>query len=792
MLVPYSWLKEYVDLHENVNEAAELLQQIGIPVENVERQGPDVQGVLTCKINSVEAHPDADRLRVCRVELDGGRTLQIVTAAFNVRVGQYTAVATHGSLLADGTKIKKGKMRGVVSEGMFCGADSVGYDLNLVPEELREGILDLQVQLPDAQEIPLGKPIAEVLPINEDVLVLESFANRPDQLSILGIARELAAKLERPLKMPPVWEDEGQRPEGAGSVEIRDLEACPRYIARYIDDVRIAPAPGWMVRRLEAAGMRGVNNVVDITNYVMLETGQPLHAFDRDQVAQDKIVVRRAEAGEKLDTLDGEQRELPEKAIVIADPEKIIGVAGVMGGLNSEITDKTSRLVLESASFDCGSVRRASLRLGLRTESSKRFEKGQDIVRADFGSRRAAYLLAQYAGKVVPGCIEEGRPVPEPQKVQMRTARAAAVLGVEIPHEKTVHYLELLGFGVEEKEAGVLTVTVPAYRQDIAEEVDLIEEVARFYGYDNLPNTLPDNGHNSVADSDNIDDIMRHAAARLGLSEVITPSLHSREIGEKYFVPGETLTIFNPLSEEQRCLRTYLYPALGEVVVRNHNNRNEDMRLFEVSRVYIPKADGTADEQRHLGMALSYAGADFFALKGIFEHIAAGMHREFSYKPSQRPFLHPGRGADVLLEDGTVLGWVGEVHPRLWSGLGLENPLIIAEINLELMQGMLDSAFFEPFSTQPAVERDLAFVVDEKVLAGDVVAVLRKVGGKLVQSVTCFDVFRSPVLGIGKKSLAFRLVLQSFDATLTDAEIQKAVTRCVKAVERELDGKLRA
>ncbi|MBQ7567424.1 phenylalanine--tRNA ligase subunit beta [bacterium] len=792
MLVPYSWLKEYVDLQEDVNQVAELLQQIGIPVENVERQGPDVQNVLTCKITKIEPHPDADRLRVCQVELDGGRTLQIVTAAFNARADQYTAVAVHGAVLADGTKIKKGKMRGVLSEGMFCGADSVGFDIAQVPEELREGILDLQVQLPEGSEIPLGRPITEVLPICEDVLVLESFANRPDQLSILGIARELAAKLERPLHMPETLDEGGACPVSADSVDIRDPEACPRYIARYIDDVQIAPAPSWMVRRLEAAGMRGVNNVVDITNYVMLETGQPLHAFDRDRVAQDKIIVRRTAAGEKLDTLDGEQRELPENAIVIADPEKIIGVAGVMGGLNSEITESTKRLVLESASFDCGSIRRASLRLGLRTESSKRFEKGMDIARADFGSRRAAYLLAKYAGRAVPGCVEQGCSAPEPRRVTLRPSRVAAVLGVEIPREQALHYLEALGFSCEETSQDLLTLTVPSYRQDISEEVDLIEEIARFYGYDNLPNTIPDNGHNSVADSDNIDGFMRIMAVCLGLTEVITPSLHSRELGAKYRVPEGMLTIMNPLSEEQRCLRTYLYPALGEVIVRNHNNRNDDMRIFEISRVYIPKADGTADEQRHLGIALSYAGADFFALKGITEHMAASLHQTFVYRPCCRPFLHPGRGADITLPDGTVLGWIGELHPSLLSELGLESPIIAAEFNLELMRGMDEMANFEPFSSQPAVERDLAFVVDEKLLAGDVEAVLRKSCGKLLQSVTCFDVFRSLALGAGKKSLAFRLVLQSFDATLTDAEIQKTVTRCVKAVERELNGQLRS
>lgn len=790
MLIPYSWLKDYVDLPESVEAVSELLQQIGIPVENIERQGPEVHGVVTCKIVKVEPHPDADRLRVCQVEIGAGKVLQIVTAAANVRVGQLTAVATHGSLLADGTKIKKGKMRGVLSEGMFCGADSVGLDPELVPEDIREGILDLQVQLP-GQEISLGVEVSALLPINEDVLVLESFANRPDQLSILGVARELAAKLERPLKMPPVLEESQTVAVTGGQVEIQDLEACPRYIARYVDEVKIAPAPSWMVRRLEAAGMRGVNNVVDITNYVMLETGQPLHAFDRDQVAQDHIIVRRAQKGETLETLDGEQRELPENAILIADPEKVLGVAGVMGGLSSEITENTKRLVLESASFDCGSVRRGSLRLGLRTESSKRFEKGLVVERADFGSRRAAYLLAQYAGKLVPGCVEQGLPLPEPVQVKLRTARVKQILGVEIPHEQVVHYLELLSFGIQDDGQGVLTVTVPSDRKDITEEVDLIEEIARFYGYDNLPSTIPSNGLNNVEEGNHIDDVRRYDVARLGLSEVITPSLHSREMAEKYRVPGEMLTIFNPLVEDQRCLRTYLYPALCEVIVRNHNNRQEDIRIFEVARVYLPKEDGTADERRHMGMALSYKGAGFFDMKGILEHFSALNHRPVTCRPVELPFLHPGRSAEIVLSDGVVLGWFGELHPGIVAKLDVENPIVLGEVDLEICAQFEDEREFVPFSNQPAVERDLAFVLDENILAGDVEAVIRKVGGKLVQRVTCFDVFRSEALGEDKKSLAFRLVLQSFDSTLSDSEIQKAVTRCIKAVERELNGKLR-
>ncbi len=791
MLVPYSWLKEYVDLHEDVHEVAELLQQIGIPVENIERQGPEVSGVLTCKISKVEPHPDADRLRVCQVELDGGKTLQIVTAATNAHEGQYTAVATHGAVLADGTKIKKGKMRGVVSEGMFCGADSVGYDESLVPEELREGILDLQAQLPQAQEIPLGAPICEVLGINEDVLVLESFANRPDQLSILGIARELAAKLERPLQLPPLDEDKSACAMPADSVRIDDLQACPRYIAKYVEDVRIAPSPNWMARRLTAAGMRSVNNVVDITNYVMLETGQPLHAFDFDKVAQQKIVVRRARENEKLMTLDNEERELPANAIVIADPEKALGVAGVMGGLESEITETTKRIVLESASFDCGDVRRASLRLGLRSESSKRFEKGQDVSRAEFGSRRAAYLLGQLAGKLVPGMICQGAPDPEPCQVTLRAQRVKQVLGVALPPQTIAHYLGLLNFGLRDNGDETWTVTVPQYRQDITEEVDLIEEIARFYGYDNLPNTIPANGHNNVPDSDTIDEWARQSAARLGLSEVITPSLHSRELGEKYGVPGELLTIFNPLSEEQRCLRTYLYPALAEVVIRNHNNSNDSLRIFEVSKVYEPKEDGTANEVRHLGLALSYEGADFFAMKGIIEKLGALAHQELTYKPSERTFLHPGRGAEVILPSGQVLGWLGELHPRLAHALDLGHALILAELNLELLVDLVGQIAYVPFSTQPAVERDLAFLLDEKILAGDVVQVLRKIGGKLMQSAKCFDIFRSSALGDGKKSMAFRMVLQSHDATLTDKEISKVMSRCIAAVERELGGKLR-
>lgn len=783
MRVPYTWLQEYVELEGSAEEAARLLAGVGVPVELIEREGAEITQVLTGRVLSVETHPDADRLKVTRVDVGTGTPLQIVTAATNVRVDQVVAVATHGALLAGGLRIKKGKLRGVVSEGMFCSAAELGIDSEDLPIEQREGILDLD---PGIQP---GREIHEVMRLAEEVLVLETFANRPDQLSLLGVARELAAKLGRPLRVPELLEHPDS-PELAGDlVEIRDLEGCPRYIARVIEEVRVGPSPAWMVRRLESAGMRAVNNVVDITNYVMLETGQPLHAFDMDRLAGGRVVVRRSQPGERLKTLDGDEHELPAGTLVIADAEKPVAVAGVMGGLDSEIGPETRRILLESACFHSRDVRRASLRLGLRTESSRRFEKGMDLQRVAFGSARAARLLESLAGTVRPGLLDRGVPAPEPVEVLLRPARLRQVLGVEIPVERTRELLEGLEFSCAPEEHG-LRVRVPSHRQDVLEEADLIEEVARHYGYDNLPVTVPHGEpRGAMPGEDEFEEWVREAMARLGWSELLTPSLHHPEILERYRLEVEPATVMNPLSEDQRVLRPALFPSLVEVVRRNLRVRNRELGFFEVSRVFRLQ-DQEVSEPLHLGLALCRPQAGFLDLKGALEHFAALAGLEFEFEAAPEPWLHPGRAARIRLGE-QVLGWAGEIHPRLAVELDLEVPVVLAELDLNLLAGLRAHRRYSPISRFPEVERDLALLVTEEVPAGTLARRMGQAGGELVRKVSCFDVYRGAQVAPGHKSLAFRALLQAQDRTLTEDEIQRVLRKMLKVAEREFSAHLR-
>ncbi len=783
MRVPYTWLQDYVDLDGSAEEAGHLLAEVGVPVEMIERQGADIQGVLSGRILTVEPHPDADRLRVTRVDVGSGNTLQIVTAAPNVREGQTVAVATHGALLAGGLRIKKGKLRGVVSEGMFCSAAELGMDGEDLPVEQREGILDLD------PGIRPGQDIHQVLRLAEEVLVLETFANRPDQLSLLGIARELAAKLGRPLKHPQMWTEPDSDELPGNLVEVRDGVGCPRYLARVIHDVRIGPSPSWMVRRLESAGMRAVNNVVDITNYVMLETGQPLHAFDLDRLAGGRVVVRRSEPGERLTTLDGDDHELPPGTLVIADAEKPVAVAGVMGGQHSEIGEDTRRILLESACFHAGDVRRASLRLGLRTESSRRFEKGMDPQRVALGAARAAWLLDSLAGRVCPARVDVGEAEAPPAGILLRPSRVRQVLGVELPAEKTRQILESLEFGCEPAEGG-LQVRVPSHRQDVQEEADLIEEVARHYGYDNLPVTVPHGEpRGAMAGDDEWEEWVREGMARLGWSEALTPSLHHPDVLTTYRLEVRPLTVMNPLSEDQRVLRPALFPALVEVVRRNLRVRNRDLRLFEISRVFQAREEQVL-EPRRLGLALVHPGAGFLELKGALERLAGMAGIRLQVEAGERPWLHPGRSA--RLYSGEVeLGWAGEIHPHLGLELDLDTPLVLAEVDLDALETLQRRHHYRPLSRFPAVERDLAFLVTRATPAGTMAERLAQAGGELVESVACFDVYEGQQVPEGHQSLAFRAVLQAADHTLTEDEIQRVLRKMIRVAERDFGGRLR-
>lgn len=785
MRVPFCWLKDYVELHESAQEAAELLQSVGVPVENIEHAGAAVSGIVTCRIESAEKHPDAERLLVCQVDA-GSEKLQIVTAAPNARAGMVTAVALHGAVLASGTKIKKGKLRGAVSEGMFCGWDEAGVDPEYLPEDKREGILDLP------EDTGIGVPVQEVLPIVEDILIVESFANRADQLSILGVARELAAKLERPLRMPEIMSDYAAASINGGDnlVTIEDYTACPRFMARLVSGVKVGPSPKWMARRLELAGMRSINNVVDITNYVMLETGQPLHAYDRSRLAEGRIVVRRSLPEETIVTLDNGEQKLPAGSIVIADAEKAVGIAGVMGGLNTEIEDDTSELLLESACFDNGDVRRASLRLGLRTEASKRFEKGMDIERVIFGAQRAAYLLNRYAGTVLPEIVVKSVPQPEPVAVALRLSLIKRVLGVEIPVERVCSILRNLEFGVKELGEGRLEVKVPSFRLDITEEIDLIEEIARHAGYDNLPNTVPAVEQGGVVfHSDVNEEAFRDICVKLGLTEILTPSLCSLDMIKRYRIEDEVLQIMNPLSEDQRVLRPCLFPFMTNVVVRNLRVRNEDMRLFEISRIYEKDGDGVKEPLR-LGLALSYEGADFFAMKGVIEEIASMLGLEFKFARSAKAWTHPGISADVILGK-EVVGWLGVLHPVLAKELDIERNVILAELDIDAVMAAQKLRQYKKISRYPSVERDLALVMEESVQAGDVAARFKQVGGELVSGVRCFDVYVGTGIPAGYKSLAFRFTLQAMDKTLSDEDISRLMKKLQKIAEREFKAKIR-
>ncbi|HXE72522.1 MAG TPA: phenylalanine--tRNA ligase subunit beta, partial [Candidatus Nitrosotenuis sp.] len=678
MRIPFNWLKDYVEIHESAEEIARGLQRVGIPVEHIERLGEEITGVVAGIVEALEAHPDADRLRVAQVRL-GAERLQIVTAAPNVRPGQRVAVAVPGARLAGGQKIQRARMRGVESQGMMCSAAELGMDGADLPPEQREGILDLP------ESIEPGQDVCQALGLREQVLVLETFANRPDQLSILGIAREVAAWLDRPLRLPDTrleGEVAGEIP--ADLVTIEDPEGCPRYIGRLLTQVRVAPAPGWMARRLQAAGVRSINNVVDVTNYVMLETGQPLHAFDRSRLEQGRVVVRRSRPGEKIVTIDGAEHELPPGTLVIADAARPVAVAGVMGGKESEVGEDTRELLLESASFAPAEVRRASLRLGLRTESSRRFEKGLDWHRVALGSERVARLLAEIgAARPVRGCLDVYARRPAATTVSFRPARANKILGSAIPPQRMQKILDSLGFRCQT--AGEpWQVEVPSHRQDVVREEDLVEEVARHYGYDEIPSRVPGGQpQGATPPQDEGEEWAREAMSRLGFSEVITPSLHPAELLQRYRVEASPLTILNPLSEDQRALRPVLFPQMAEVVGRNLRARNRDLRLFEVARVYL--ADGQAcREPLRLALALCVPGQSFFELKGVLERLAEQARVDLRFSAAPRPWLHPGRAASLKL-GGQEAGWAGELHPGLAAELDISERVALAELDLELL-----------------------------------------------------------------------------------------------------------
>jgi phenylalanyl-tRNA synthetase beta chain len=807
MRVPATWLRSYCDPELSNEQLGERLSVTGLELERIERVGVDsADGFVVGKVLEVERHPNADRLTVCRVDDGGGDPRTIVCGAPNVAAGQTVAVARPGAVLADGTELGEAELRGVRSSGMILAEDEVGIG------EDHSGI----IVLPD--ELPAGAALREHLPIADEALELETSPNRPDTLGVYGVAREVHAVTAAPLAEDPTDSDAepsgDDRADQHASVEIADPDVCLRFTARLFEDVAIGPSPDWLKARLTAAGQRPINNVVDITNYVMLVSAQPLHAFDLDEVRGSRLVIRKAAESETMTTLDGVVRTFDSEMALVCDTEGPSGIAGVMGGQISEVSEQTTRLLMEAATWVGPNILRTSTALGLRTEASARFEKQLHPENAMAAQRLAARLMVELCGaRMVPGTLDAYPQPLEPRSVELRLERVARLLGEEIPPDEVRAILERLGFEVSGAD-GTITATVPYWRDgDVQHEADLIEEVARVHGLDKLPTTLPARRRavgrltREQRLRRRLEDLLRDR----GLDEVITYSFTSHDSLVRLRV-GElpVLGLANPLSEDQSLMRPLLLPGLLDAARHNAAHGRVDLALFESAHVYgvggpldeVPDPPSGAEpavERQHMGGLLTEAEpggwrtdprpADFYAARAHVEALMAAAGLEWRADPQVLPFLHPGRAAVVLCEE-RELGWIGELHPavaREW-----ELPTAAAfELDLDAIAELTPGpAAYRDVTTFPAVLQDIAVVVPEEVPAAEVEAAVRAGGGDLLKGLRVFDLYRGEQVGEGNKSLALRLEFRAADRTLTDEEVAERRAAIEGELEK-IDGRLR-
>ncbi len=810
MQVSFNWLKEYVDIDITVTELQELMTKAGVTVEHVEATNKGVDKVVTAKVLEKSKHPDAEKLSICQVTTDGENVLQVVCGAPNVAAGQIVAFALPGASLPGGVKIKKAKLRGAESNGMICSAKELGIDPEQIPPEQKDGILIMP------ENTPLGLDAAEVLGLNDYILELDLTPNRSDCLSVINIAREIGALLNKPVRLPEItFGETADEIHNLAQVDITAPELCHRYTAKMVRGLTIQPSPFWMQHRLQCAGMRPINNIVDVTNYVMMELGQPLHAFDYHEIAGHKITVRRAQADEKIVTLDGNERQLTDQMLLICDDSRAVGIAGVMGGENTEVTNQTTDVFIEAAYFNPTSVRRTSTQLGLRSEASIRFEKGINMETVSYAADRAAQLMQQLGGGIiVGGQIDEYPTVHETVSVTLRLAQVNEVLGTAISDAEIKDILTRLDFVITEDTTEAITVIVPPYRPDVSIAEDLIEEVARLHGYDNIPSTLPygASSRGELTAGQKLRDALVGKLAALGLNEIVTYSFINKNNDEKMMYAADDLRrnsvpIMNPLSEEQGHMRTSILPGILLTMVNNINHRNEDLAFFEIGKVFL--LDGTikpetlADERWTLGMALrgktpstwqqSSVEYDFYYLKGIVESLLAELKFDgVSYVPCRdNSIYHPGRSAYLLVE-GQQMGVFGELHPQIADNYGLKGRVYAAEIDVEaLIAHGVGKRMVKPLPKFPAVTRDLAVVVKEEVASSELVACIQESGGEWLSEVRIFDVYQGGQILTGHKSIAFALTFQADDRTLTDAEVNTVYEGIYKALKERFTAILR-
>lgn len=797
MLVPIKWMKKYVEINTDDKTLADKLTLTGSHIDAVIDYTKEIVNVVTGKIVELVQHPNAERLVVTQIDINKGENVQIITGAKNVKVGDIVPVCLEGAVLADGTKIKKTNFRGLPSYGMMCSYEELGFDDKVIPKEAKDGIAILP---PDTV---LGKDIREVLELDGSALEVEVTFNRPDCLNIVGMARETAATLGTKFKFPEIEIKNEQEniKDYLNSVEIEDEELCTRFYAKVIKDLKIGPSPLWMQRILMDAGMRPINNIVDVTNFVMLELGQPLHAYNLEALEGRKLVARRAKTGEKIVTIDQNERKLYENMLVIADGEKPACIAGVMGGFYSEISDDTKIMVLESANFNPKSVRETSKKLGLRSEASARNEKPMGYVMVELASKRACQLIEMIgAGTVVGGYLEAGKSEYIPPVVTLRPHRVKWLLGIDIPVDDMLNYLNTLE--IESTFDGEKIVSkIPYFRTDIEQEADLIEEVGRLYGFENIA-SVPLTGSTRVgrkSDIRNLEDHIKNILCGMGMYEITTYSFISPKSYDNINVPQDSelrnyVRILNPLGEDFSSMRTTLIPNIMEVVQRNSNRGVEEARLYEIGNTFIPKDQPvTKEPYERLKICIGmYGKYDFYDLKGIIEGVLSRLGIAVSLKPvTDNPTFHPGRTAAMYVNDDLV-GIYGEASPQTLSNYGLDHKVYIAEIDVEKLLQHKDTNWkYEALPKYPAMVRDIAVVVKDEVLVGDMISVIEEINPYLIESVKLFDVYKGEHIEENYKSCAFSVTYRNKERTLKDKEVENIHNKILSELGKKFDAKLR-
>ena len=805
LLVSYNWLQDFVKIDISPAELAHRLTMAGLEVGDIATVGEAFEHIRVAQIEELSPHPNADRLTLCRVN-DGASVLNIVCGATNMKAGDKVALAPVGAELPNGIKIKASKIRGVGSEGMLCSEQ----ELKLAEES--PGIMILP------SETALGSDLASALGLKDTVLEIELTPNRADCLSIMGIAREIGALLNTPVGLPSAncaVEEAGEPIENKVTVSIEDPDLCPRYTARYISQVSIQPSPFWLRRRLELAGIRAINNVVDITNYILLEWGQPMHAFDYTLLDQGSIVVKRAAEGDTFTTLDEKERVLDKETLMICDATKHVAIGGIMGGLNTQIADTTTTVLLESAYFNPHNVRRTSRKLGLVSESSSRFEKGVNPETVIPALNRAAQLMAELSGGIVAKGIVDTYPSPIPHlpKISLNPEKVSTVLGIHIAPENTAGYLNRLGIATEARDNGTIVASPPPFRRDLKADIDLIEEVARVHGFKNIPVTLPkmDVSENAGKQRFDVEQNIRSLLADSGFFEVITYSFVAPKNIEALNVPDghvlrQYLSLANPLSQDQSVMRTTLIPGLMLSALQNHNRNTMDLKLFELGRIFLASA-GDRLPQEHLMLGGLICGrrtaegwnhpddeVDFYDLKGTLETVfQALLINDFAFQAeSGVPYLHPGLAARIFTE-GQEIGVIGEVHPHVIDNFEISKKIIVFEIDFGKIINYCNSKRKQAKTLPkfPAVYRDIALIADRETESEKIEHVITSAKVRLLQNLRIFDVYQGDNIPAGKKSLAYRMTFQSPDRSLTDEEVNKYYTKIIAHLKANLDVDLR-